>query len=126
MNKYSVAPGLVNLGLYSSLARFATQRNDGKLTRWANWQRRQLETDSNDPQDTDTLTTVWVTKLSKPQVVLYVLYPDEGHDYQRGGRFEPFNVDFKDSSAQVPGEPLIPDLASALKSKGGLLKVWAT
>jgi len=70
--------------------------------------------------------------------VTYVLYPDEGHDYQRkenwislfavaerffhehlGGRYEPFGDDFRGSSAQVlAGEPLIPDLTAALKSKG--------
>lgn len=70
--------------------------------------------------------------------VTYVLYPDEGHDYQRkenwislfavaerffhehlGGRYEPFGDDFRGSSAQVlEGEPLIPDLTAALKSKG--------
>ena len=78
-------------------------------------------------------------KHGKP--VTYILYPDEGHDYQRkenwislfavaerffhehlGGRYEPFNEDFKASSALVlEGEPLIPDLAAALKRKEGSL-----
>lgn len=78
-------------------------------------------------------------KHEKP--VTYVLYPDEGHDYQRkenwislfavaerffhehlGGRYEPFGDDFRASSAQVlEGEPLIPDLTAALKSKGSSL-----
>ena len=75
------------------------------------------------------------------KLVTYILYPDEGHDYQRkenwiplfavaerffhrrlGGRYEPFNDDFRASSVQVlEGEPLIPDLAAALKIKGGSL-----
>jgi hypothetical protein len=39
-----------------------------------------------------------------------------------GGRYEPFGNDFRASSAQVlEGEPLIPDLALALKSKEGSL-----
>jgi hypothetical protein len=39
-----------------------------------------------------------------------------------GGRDEPFGNDLKASSAQVlEGEPLIPELASALKSKEGSL-----
>lgn len=78
-------------------------------------------------------------KHGKP--VTYILYPDEGHDYQRkenwislfavaerffhehlGGRYEPFGADLKASSAQVlEGEPLIPELAAALKTKGGSL-----
>jgi dipeptidyl aminopeptidase/acylaminoacyl peptidase len=78
-------------------------------------------------------------KHEKP--VTYVLYPDEGHDYERkenwislfavaerffhehlGGRYEPFGDDFRASSAQVlEGEPLIPDLTAALKSKGSSL-----
>jgi hypothetical protein len=69
--------------------------------------------------------------------VTYLLYPDEGHDYQRkenwmslfavaerffhehlGGRYEPLGNDFRASSVQVPeGELLIPDLAAALKTK---------
>ena len=78
-------------------------------------------------------------KHEKP--VTYVLYPDEGHDYERkenwislfavaerffhehlGGRYEPFGDDLRASSAQVlEGEPLIPDLTAALKSKGSSL-----
>ena len=75
-------------------------------------------------------------KHGKP--VTYILYPDEGHDYQRkenwislfavaerffhehlGGRYEPFSDEFSASSAQVlEGQPLIPDLTAALKTKG--------
>lgn len=78
-------------------------------------------------------------KHGKP--VTYILYPDEGHDYQRkenwislfavaerffhehlGGRYEPFSDEFSVSSAQVlEGQPLIPDLTAALKTKGGAL-----
>ena len=78
-------------------------------------------------------------KHGKP--VTYILYPDEGHDYQRkenwislfavaerffhehlGGRYEPFGDDFKASSAEVlEGEPLIPELAAALNTKAGAL-----
>ncbi|HEX5602048.1 MAG TPA: S9 family peptidase [Pyrinomonadaceae bacterium] len=78
-------------------------------------------------------------KHGKP--VTYILYPDEGHDYQRkenwislfavaerffhehlGGRYEPFNDEFSASSAQVlEGQPLIPDLTAALKTKDGSL-----
>ena len=78
-------------------------------------------------------------KHGKP--VTYILYPDEGHDYQRkenwislfavaerffhehlGGRYEPFSDEFSASSAQVlEGQPLIPDLTAALKTKGGSL-----
>jgi dienelactone hydrolase len=78
-------------------------------------------------------------KHGKP--VTYILYPDEGHDYQRkenwislfaiaerffhehlGGRYEPFGDDFRASSPQVlAGEPLIPELTAALKRKEGSL-----
>ena len=69
--------------------------------------------------------------------VTYLLYADEGHDYQRkenwislfavaerffhehlGGRYEPFSDDFASSSMQViEGEALIPDLSAALKTR---------
>ncbi|MCM3869814.1 MAG: S9 family peptidase [Pyrinomonadaceae bacterium] len=75
-------------------------------------------------------------KHEKP--VTYLLYPDEGHDYERkenwislfaiaerffhehlGGRYEPFGNDLIASSVQVlEGERLIPDLAAAIKTKG--------
>jgi len=78
-------------------------------------------------------------KHGKP--VTYIVYPDEGHDYERkenwislfavaerffhehlGGRYEPFGDDLKASSAQVlEGEPLIPELAAALKTKAGAM-----
>ena len=78
-------------------------------------------------------------KHGKP--VTYIVYPDEGHDYERkenwislfavaerffhehlGGRYEPFGDEFKSSSAQVlEGEPLIPELAAALKTKAGAM-----
>lgn len=67
--------------------------------------------------------------------VTYLLYADEGHDYQRrenwislfavaerffhehlGGRYEPFSNDLAGSSMQViEGETLIPELSAALK-----------
>jgi dipeptidyl aminopeptidase/acylaminoacyl peptidase len=67
--------------------------------------------------------------------VTYLLYADEGHDYQRkeswvslfavaerffhehlGGRYEPYGNDFAGSSMQViEGETLIPELSAALK-----------
>ncbi len=69
--------------------------------------------------------------------VTYLLYADEGHDYQRkenwislfavaerffhehlGGRYEPFSDDFAGSSMQViEGEALIPELSAALKTR---------
>ena len=69
--------------------------------------------------------------------VTYLLYEDEGHDYQRkenwislfavaerffhehlGGRYEPFSDDFAGSSMQVvEGEALIPELSAALKTR---------
>ena len=76
-------------------------------------------------------------KHGKP--VTYLLYPDEGHDYQNndnwvslfaiaerffhehlGGRYEPFGNDLSSSKVQVlEGESLIPELAAALKAKAG-------
>lgn len=82
----------------------------------------------------------FVAEMKKrEQPVTYLLYPDEGHDYQRkenwislfavaerffhehlGGRYEPFGDDFRASSVQVlEGGRLIPDLAAALKTKAG-------
>ena len=75
-------------------------------------------------------------KREKP--VTYLLYPNEGHDYERkenwislfavaerffhehlGGRYEPFGNDLSASSVQVlEGERLIPDLAAAINAKG--------
>jgi len=69
--------------------------------------------------------------------VTYLLYADEGHDYQRkenwislfavaerffhehlGGRYEAFSDDFAGSSMQViEGETLIPELSAALKTR---------
>ena len=69
--------------------------------------------------------------------VTYLLYADEGHDYQRkenwislfavaerffhehlGGRYEPFSNDFAGSSMKViAGETLIPELSAALKTR---------
>lgn len=69
--------------------------------------------------------------------VTYLLYADEGHDYQQkeswislfavaerffhehlGGRYEPFSNDLAGSSMQViEGETLIPELSAALKTR---------
>jgi dipeptidyl aminopeptidase/acylaminoacyl peptidase len=93
--------------------------------------------DTNVPRKNSDDFVAEMKKHAKP--VTYLLYPDEGHDYERkenwmslfavaerffhehlGGRYEPFGNDISASSVQViEGKLLIPDLAAALKTKTG-------